>query len=333
MANPTVLIVGGYGVVGSRAARLLRDRHPDLALAVAGRDLGRATALAATLGKAQGYRIDVGRADLGLPAAAEFGAVLTLMKDDTLNTQRFAQGRGIPYVAFSDFAFDIAPAVALAAANPGRSAVLLLGHFLGGTITMAAAQLARSFARADAIAIAALFDADDLGGGSAKADLARVPGAVPRPLLRHDGRWIWAGDGLARRDFRGHDGRSWPGEAAALLDVPSLAALTGAGSVRIDFAVGPPASRLASGTLSHEVVIEIRGLLADGTPGRARWDLVDDAGYSAMSARGAALAVERLLDLDGDGPVGPGLYFPETLFDADRVVARMQALGTRITRS
>ncbi len=333
MTRHPVLIIGGYGVVGSRTARLLRDAHPDLALTIAGRDAGRAAALAGTLGPAQGCRVDLERPDLGLPAGAAFSAVLTLMKDETLNSLRFAQGRGIPYIAFSDFAFDIAPAVALAALHPGRSAVLMLGHFLGGTITMAAAQLARSFARVDAVEIAGLFDAADLGGGSAKADLARVPGAVPRPLLRQDGRWIWAGDGLARRDFRSHDGRLWQGEAAALLDTPSLAALTGADTVRVDLAVGPPASRLASGTLSHEVVIEIRGTLADGTPGRARWDLIDGAGYSAMSARGAALAIERLLDLDGDGPVAPGLYYPEMLLDADRVVARMQALGTLIMRS
>ena len=41
MADPVfgpVLILGGYGSVGSRTGRALRQHHPDLPLVIAGRD-------------------------------------------------------------------------------------------------------------------------------------------------------------------------------------------------------------------------------------------------------------------------------------------------------
>lgn len=331
-AHP-VLIVGGYGVVGTQVARILRAAHPGLPLAIAGRDRARAEALAGTLGRAAAHRADLGRADLGLPADAAFSAVLTLAKDHALNAQHLARRAGIPHIAFSDFAFDIAPAVALAAQHPAGAPVVMLGHFLGGTVMMAALDLARSFSRIEAIEIGAVFDEEDIGGGAAKADLARIAGSVPLPLIRQEGRWAWVSGEAAQRRFRGHDGTEWAGEAAALLDAPSLGAQTGADNVRIDIAVGQPASRREKGILSHEVVIEIRGVLADGRQGAARYDLIDDVGYTTMSARGAALAIERLLGLDGGPPAGPGLHYPETLFDAGQVVARMKAFGTRFTRS
>ncbi|MED3013743.1 Saccharopine dehydrogenase, partial [Bacillus thuringiensis] len=42
MNKKTVLIVGGYGVVGSQIAQILHDRHPDLEIRLGGRTLGKA---------------------------------------------------------------------------------------------------------------------------------------------------------------------------------------------------------------------------------------------------------------------------------------------------
>ena len=43
-----VLILGGYGSVGSRTARALRRLHPELPLVIAGRDSAKAHALGET---------------------------------------------------------------------------------------------------------------------------------------------------------------------------------------------------------------------------------------------------------------------------------------------
>ncbi|RKH63160.1 saccharopine dehydrogenase, partial [Corallococcus aberystwythensis] len=54
-----VVLVGGYGVVGAQLALLLRERHPDLPLLIAGRREAPARELAARLGRADGVALDV----------------------------------------------------------------------------------------------------------------------------------------------------------------------------------------------------------------------------------------------------------------------------------
>ncbi|MFP2925870.1 NAD(P)-dependent oxidoreductase [Pyxidicoccus sp. 3LG] len=327
-----VLIIGGTGVVGSRAAKTLRQLHPSLPLTLGVRNLGKARALARELGGADAVHIDLERKDLGLPAEASFSAVVTLLKDDTLNSMKYAQAKGVPYISFSDFVFDIGPVVARHIQHPTRSPVLLLGQFLGGTTALATLHFAREFRRVDSIEISAVFDGDDVGGPAAQGDTERVMKAVPSPLLLKDGRFLWARGEDVERDFVGVDGTKWRGRAYPLLDVVSLAAETGARNIRLDFAVRDVASRPRGQGPSHEVIVEITGERADGTTGRVRHELVDGDVHSNMSARGVAFAVERLLGLAGGPPVAPGLYHPERLLDPAYVVTRLQEFGTRIRR-
>ena len=75
-----VLIIGGSGVVGSQAAKAIRRLHPDLPLAIGGRDLSRAQAGASEVGGATGVRVDLDRADLGLDDKDSFSAVVILLR-------------------------------------------------------------------------------------------------------------------------------------------------------------------------------------------------------------------------------------------------------------
>lgn len=329
-----VLILGGYGIVGSRAAKALRSLHPDLPIAIAGRDGAKAEAFAKTLGNATGLQVDIGRPDLGIDPAARFSAMIPFFKDTTLNALKYAQTQGIPYVAFSDFTFDIGPEVALYAHHPQKTTLLLLGHYLGGTTTLAILHFAREFAAIDEIWIGALLDEEDHGGPAAVADGDHVANSVPNPLIAKDGKWVWAEGVDAKRSFVGVGGRTWEADAFALLDAPSLVAATGAKSAWLGLAVGEPESRRNGGGMTHEMVIEINGTGHDGAALKRRYDLIDEGGYVTMSGRGAALALERAVGLSGDGKaLTPGLYNPENVMDPAYVVERMEAFGTRITRS
>ncbi|WP_164008667.1 NAD(P)-dependent oxidoreductase [Pyxidicoccus trucidator] len=330
--NKPVLIIGGSGVVGSRAARALRRLQPELPLTLGARDMDKAQALARELGGADTARIDLGRPDLGLPPGADFSAVVVLLKDDSLHSMRYAQAKGLPYVSFSDFVFDIGPEVALYIQKPTSAPILLLGHFLGGTITLSALHFAREFRKLQTIEVSAVFDEEDVGGPVAQGDMERLSQGVPHPLLLKDGKFLWARGADAERRFTGVDGTEWQGRAYPLLDVVSLAAATEARSIRLDFAVRAAASRRGKGP-SHEVIIELTGERLDGTTGRVRHELIDGDVHSGMSARGVALAVERLLGLAGGPPVAPGLYHPESLLEPAYVVERMREFGTRIQRA
>ena len=61
-----VLVVGGSGIVGAQAALTLRRLHPDLPIAIGGRNLERAGKTARDVGNAEAVKVEVGQPGLGL---------------------------------------------------------------------------------------------------------------------------------------------------------------------------------------------------------------------------------------------------------------------------
>lgn len=328
--NSPILVIGGTGAVGSRAVRTLRRLHPSMPIAIAARNIFRASALAAETGNATALAVDLQRRDLGLPAHERFSGVLVLLRGTTLNAMKFAQDHGLPYLSFASFAADVAAETALFAQRPQASAVMLLGQYLGGVAATATLHFAADFRRIDAIAIGGLLDTDELGGPMAQEDIERLDKEGQRPLVRQDGRYLWLEPQQAQRSFLDVDGKPRTGTACPLLDVVSLSAATGAHSVRIDLAIREESPvQLAP---SHQVVIEIEGEVAEGTIERRRYGIVDRNPYSALSAYGAALAAERMLGLNGNERAVPGLHQPESLLDPDRVAQRLAGLGVELRR-
>lgn len=325
-----VLLIGGAGAVGRRVVEALRRRRPELPLWIGGRDVAKAEALARRTGAAAGVGVDLSRSDLGL-AGASPSAVVALLDDQRQSALRFAQARGVPFVAFSDWLFGIAPEVAEFMYRPAAAPVLLLGHVLGGTVTATALHFARELRRVRSIQIGLVVDSDDGGGPANQDDFARLAEKIPSPLLRIGGRWVWVQGERAERRFVDAEGHERLGQALPLLDVPSLAAATGAADVRVDLAVRDAATRAPGSGASHSVRIELAGDDAAGAARRSSVVLLAPEGHALTSAHGAVLAIERLLGLVGERPA-PGLYQPETLFEPADVVAQLRALGVRIER-
>lgn len=324
-----VLIVGGSGTVGSRAVRALRRLQPDLPITIAARNMSKATALAEEVGNADAVAADLSRRDLGLPSDRTFGAVVVLLKDGGLNTMKYAQAHGLPYISFSDFAFDVAPEIALFVQQPAASPTLLLGHYLGGIATMATLYFAREFRRVDEIRIGGILDKDDFGGPTAQEDFERLVNSAPNPFLYENGKLLWPAAEQAVRTYSAVDGTEQQGQPYALLDVPSLVAVTGARSVRVDLAVRPD-DRTGSHGPSHETLIEMTGEQNDGVVRSIKRRLIDSDIASGFSAKGLALAIERMLGLAGGPPVPPGLYNPETLLDPTYVIERIKEFGVQV---
>jgi hypothetical protein len=69
---------------------MLRKLHPELPMTIVGRDPTKAAALAHEVGTATPTLANLERADLGLPVDAEYGAVVTALRDYSLNTMRYA---------------------------------------------------------------------------------------------------------------------------------------------------------------------------------------------------------------------------------------------------
>ncbi|MCY1067240.1 NAD(P)-dependent oxidoreductase [Nannocystis sp. RBIL2] len=328
-----VLIVGGSGVVGSIAAKFLRRLHPDLPIAIGGRDFLKARAVADELGNADAVVVDLARADLGQPAERAFSAVVMFLKDDTLHSLEFAQARGVPYLEISTAAFELAPLVGLYVARPKSAPILLDGYWLAGAATLAAVQLAREFRSVEAIELAAVLDEQDVGGPAAYADLERQTKAVTSALQLVDGQWKWVGGEAGSRVFKAVDGRELTGQGYSLLDVLSLATATGARSIRSVFALGESSSRRRGEPFSTEIILEITGTRSDGTTVTVRQELVHPQGQAPITAVGVAVGVERLLGLAGGPPVPPGLYLPHVIIEPEHLLGRLVEFGTQIRRA
>jgi hypothetical protein len=327
-----VLIVGGSGFVGARAARTLRALQPALPIAVAGRNLSRARAVADQLGRADAHAVDLAVEGLGLGTEERFSAVVLFSKDERLNALRYALQHAIPYVDISSAPFEIAPIVAFQLQQPERSAVLLASHWLAGTSTLATLEFARDFETLESVQIGAVLDEQDVGGPAAFADLERFTSATTSSLILDNTRHRWVNDPEIERDFETADGTLVHGRSYSVLDVQSLAAATSARSVRLDLFVGESANRRAGLHFSTEMIIELNGRTKHGKSARARHVIVHPEGQAPVTALAVATAVEQLLGLTGAKPARPGLYTPDRLIDPAAFLDRLAQFGTQLKR-
>lgn len=330
--NRPVLILGATGSLGSRTTKMLRTLHPELPITIAARDMDKARALAREVGHANTAQIDLGSPGLGFDSGEKHSIVVTALRDHSLDTLRYAQGQGIPYIALSDGVFELGPIVAHYAYNPTSAPILLLGHSNGGSPTLAALHFANEFTTIDAIEIGILFDPGDPFGAVSGKDLERIENIGPLPLVKNDGSWQWAGKDLSKGTLTSVDGTPHEAHAAGLLDVLSLGSATRANRVRIDLAAGLTATTKRGQSASNEVIIEISGTRATGESGRFRYELIDPEGYAAMSARGVAVAIECLLGLSGRPAPKSGLLFPETLINPAHLIRRLETFGVTIRK-
>ncbi|QSQ27214.1 NAD(P)-dependent oxidoreductase [Pyxidicoccus parkwayensis] len=328
-----VLIVGGSGIVGSQAARTLRRLHPTLPITIGGRDLDKAHAVAKDLGNADAVRVDLERRDLGQPEGRAFSAVVMFVKDDTLNSMRYAQAKGLPYLSISTGLFEVGPEVGQYIHQPASAPILMDSTWLAGAATLPTLHFAREFETLDAIHLMGVLDEQDLGGPAAYVDYERQTKSSPSALLLQDGRWRWVNGAEATRTFIGVDGRELQGQAYSLLDVLGLASATDAKTIRFDFVLGESSARRRGEPFSTEIIIELTGQKHDGTRGQVRHELIHPQGQAPVTALGVAVAVERLLGLAGGPPVPPGLYLPHVLIDPAYMVRRLEEFGMRIRRA
>jgi hypothetical protein len=213
--------------------------------------------------------------------------------------------------------------------RPPQRPIVLAAHWAAGVATLVAQQAVADFARVDSVALAALFDLADAVGPMSAADAAAFTG---RALLRRGGDWIWVDMADHPRSLRLADGHEATVQPLAAFDAPSLAAITGAPDVRFDFGEGDSIGTRAGGRASHEVYVEIEGVLASGRPARRRVVVSDPKGVGHMTALGTVVIAERVLGLDGLPLQAGGLHLPETLVAPDAAIARFEQSGMRITR-
>jgi saccharopine dehydrogenase (NAD+, L-lysine-forming) len=167
--NPReILIVGGYGVVGRRIAAELAPDYPDRVV-VAGRNLARAAAVAATIGYgARGRRIDIALPS-AIAAALEGVSVVVSCIDQPGRTLLWAAvERGLRYTDIAPHLTELGRGAAYekvdAASRASGARVVLGTGIVPGISNVMVRALADELDGADEIETALLLSASDVTG-------------------------------------------------------------------------------------------------------------------------------------------------------------------------
>ncbi|WNG18355.1 hypothetical protein [Cystobacter fuscus] len=322
-----ILIAGGYGLVGSAIARHVRKVSKDVELILAGRNPEKGAALAQELGGATTAHLDVADSARGLREVGPIDLIVAAMQDPGDSLIHAALAQGIAHIGITKQAEDIAPITFTALRTPPKRPLVLLGHWQAGVLTLVASKAAEVFSRVDSIQVAGLFDARDPIGPMTAGDVEHFVG---RALLREAGKWAWVDATRHARPVRLSDESVVQGVPMSVLDVPSLAAITGAANVRFDFLQGESLGTRSGRQASHDLYIDIEGLLRDGQRASRRTMVSGPSGNAHLTALGVLVAIERVLGLDGRPAADGGLYLPETLVAPDEALARFKQFGVQV---
>jgi len=348
-----LLVVGGYGLVGEQAARLLRRRHPELPLLLAGRRPESGARLAESLG-ARTVAVDVTDPDplAGLPDRP--AAVLAVVSDPADRLLVAAMRAGLPYADVNRAGHAGILDVAVAAARERPTApVLLSGSWLAGVSALLAAAAVAELGGADSVEITALTSSDDKVGPDSWGFSDRL--AWPYYGMR-DGARRPTHPLTELRTVRCADGVERPAALIGTLEQTTLPLTLGVPTVQTRMALQSPASFYGlvglkrSGALRAMARPALRGLrqallqrpgtgdfagltvTASSGARTVTVDVLDTRGQAHLSAAGAACAAERVLGLTG-GALPAGLSFPEQFADSAADLEILRQAGVVVRRT
>lgn len=345
-----LLIVGGYGLVGEQAARLLRERNPRLPILLGGRHPERAQRLAAAIG-ARTVAIDAS-SEQPLAAVPERpAAVLAAVTDPGDHLLTDAMRREIPIADINRAGpASILDATIAAARERPAAPVLLSGSWMAGVSALAAAAAVRAAGGARRVDITALSSSDDRIGPDSWGFSDRL--AWPYYAML-DGRRQPAHPLTGVRRARCADRGDRPAALVGTLEQTTLPVTLGVPTVETRMALQsnaalyglialkrtgalrglarPALHRVRASLLQRPGTGDFVGLTvtAHGPAGPVSIDLLDSRGQAHLSAVGAACAAERVL-----GPGLPaGISFPEQFADpaADLETLRQAGVVVRLT--
>lgn len=172
-----VLIVGGYGVVGLQLAQIIRNRHPDLPLILAGRTEARAKEAARKLGNATGAIVDVTNAAPLAGISSDISAIVGAVNDPSDHLLRTAIDTQTPYLDFTRWTERFLQARQLAEKLSPKSPVTFASSWMAGVAAIVAKATADMLETAHSIDTSILFRlADKAGPNSVEyADRLNIP--------------------------------------------------------------------------------------------------------------------------------------------------------------
>ena len=357
IALKRLLIVGAYGVVGEQIVKLMSSENSDAELWLAGRSLEKATALAACYEGARSLCVDMNDSDPLAAIGALPDAVLAVANDAQDNLLLACVKRGVAYIDITRWTDRMLTAVHKLEGENLSAPVLMSSAWMAGVVATVVAQVAQKPARIDRIEFDVLFALKDKAGPNSieYVDRLRIPftvqidGASIEKFPFTDPRQVKFSDGriFETMRFDTPDQHTLP----EILGIPTVAGRVGYDDVKT---MGFMKFMLKSGLWSilsmplfdkvrrsllfnpgegapHEIQLQIIGQTAQSAKFIDNIAIMDPLGQTHLTAAGAVMQVERMLNLHGLLRPADGVSYPESAVDAKRALGRLLHMGVQIT--
>jgi saccharopine dehydrogenase-like NADP-dependent oxidoreductase len=352
-----VLIVGGYGIVGTQIASILRQRYPKIPLIIAGRNVKKAKQFADTLGYAEGVAMDVTKLSQISPLHGKLAAVVTATNDPKnyilLDTIR----NHIPYIDVTRWTARLKEAIIRISGENITQPIIFSSAWMAGTAALLAKKVSEQFSVIDTIDIDILFSLKDKAG----PDSIEFVDQLGTPYDVFDGGNIRTVKPMTEPkyvDFNsGFSTNTYRFDTPDQLTLPMFSTAKSV-SARIAYddkhTVGYLSFMVRSGFWGiinrpmfkkfrhsllynpgeggpHEVLVTVIGKGADGSHKTVGASLLDDEGQTHLTALGGVIQVERALNIGGNSGINPGITFPERHAEIDIALATLQEHGVKIS--
>ncbi|AFY37825.1 Saccharopine dehydrogenase [[Leptolyngbya] sp. PCC 7376] len=351
----SILIAGGYGVVGRQIATLIRDHHPDLPLVIAGRNLKKAEALAQELGNASGLQLDVEQ-----PKPLQENtprAVIAVVNDSYDYLLMDAVSKEIPYLDVTRWPERLRQSIDALDEQSLRSPVMFASGWMGGVASVIAVAASQAIATIDSIDISVLFSLKDKAGPNSVEYMDRLATPFETMIAGRTTKVFPYTDPLKVKFPDGYQTAVYRFDTPDQMTLPQT---TGAKTVAARIAFDDIFStqllrvlirsgiwRLISGDrftslrrsllynpgsgASHQIRIDVKGKDAQDLPQKVTATIVDPKGQTHLTALGALIQLERLLGLDGMKPPIPGIIYPDTAPQIKNALQILQEFGVIVT--
>ncbi|MEX0446964.1 saccharopine dehydrogenase [Xenorhabdus sp. SGI246] len=322
MNKISVLLVGGYGVVGQQVAKILNKYQPDLELIISGRNIDKAQKFSENLINSKSLFFDIEKPSL--PNELKIDIVLALVNDPDDKLLHFAHQNNIAYVDITRWTerLQVALSKAIVMQNQKPSHMIFSSSWMAGIVATFIKDISQSFKSIDSIDMSVLYSLNDKAGPNSidYMDRLTVPFTVKnngkyqkvRPFS--DERVVLFSDGSHHKVFR--------------IDMPDqfiLPLITNAQTIATRIGFDNPKSnqllsflvkkgiwKLLSGRRAtglrrkilynpgqgykHQIRTDIQGIDKNGYSKSIYFQLIDSEGQTHLTATGAAALVMQLAE-------------------------------------
>ncbi|MFC8688818.1 saccharopine dehydrogenase [Brevibacillus porteri] len=348
-----VLIVGGYGTVGSQIAKILHDRHPTLELLLGGRSAGKSLPFAST--RLKPFLLDISKSDPLAHAPDDLTLIISAVNDPDDTLLLAAVRRQIPLIDVTRWTERFTRSIERLKNENIGSPVILASGWMGGTVALLASIHTASLLDVQ-IHLHALYSLQDKAGPDSTdyMDRMTIPFSVTTPTgvkevtPLSDPEPVTFPNGYHTKCYR--------------LDTPDHTTLVKAQNVtaadfRIAFdnklstfaLVSLVKSRiwnlLSKSTRQkilynpgagspHHVVIQINGRNQHSMNVKRQVEITDPKGQTHLTAMGAAIFAHQIILQNENSTVTPGVLFPEDFghfeMTADDILQFYRSEGVQI---